>query len=484
MLAKIYDRFDLTGGASPPEFEFEFWPLPADDPSLQRYSPSVCKVGQTVMLELELKNVGNLMPQDVVVTFFTSMGELRADITSTIVHQHYAVVVAKVGPFTMGMVGRVGGEVYRAALGRIDATPFQFEVLPPYSISQYFPREGLVVGGTVLTAVLVKFPPVDKNPVVADFNGLLANGTLSSKAGDTQTVTFVIPRHSDFRTTKDIFLPHVLVYVVGSGASGPTSVSSSFEFTYLALPSTPPQIRLVSPVRVAINEETQTIIRITIDGIVVPDPTSDIVVTVNGAGVVDFKYSQLDLLSASIQLMPPPVRNQEETTMLVRVAWAAGKYVETSIEVFKRSAEVAFFYPVSGFQRTVITVGMLYLRDRSLTPTCEITTTSGASYAAKILTTSPNVQIEVPSSLDLDKSEFVTISVEYLNGDYVEFEWEFVPDTSSVYSVSVPSDAVHLWRSQHRSCSHQFSFRHEQPALLFTLVHHLHRQSGSRHRRA
>ena len=115
----------------------------------------------------------------------------------------------------------------------------------------------------------------------------------------------------------------MLVYVVGSGGSDPTSVSSSFEFTYLALPSTPPQIRLVSPVRVAINE-TQTIIRITIDGIVVSDPTTDIVVTVDGAEVVDFKYSQLDLLSAFIQLMPPPVQNQEETMMLVRVPCGLG----------------------------------------------------------------------------------------------------------------------------------------------------------------
>jgi hypothetical protein len=89
------------------------------------------------------------------------------------------------------MVGRVGGEIYRTTLGRVDATPFQFEVLPPYSISHYFPREGLVVGGAVLTAVLVKFPSIDKHPVVANFNGQLANGTLSSKAGDTQTVTFI-----------------------------------------------------------------------------------------------------------------------------------------------------------------------------------------------------------------------------------------------------------------------------------------------------
>jgi hypothetical protein len=425
-VAKVYDRLDFSG-ASAPEFEFEFWPLPVADPFVKYCLPSVSVVGQVVVLELGLTNVGNLLPHDIVVT----IGELQADITSTIVYQHYSVVIAKVGPFTK--VGLVGGEVYRAALGRIDAIPFQFEVSSPYSIAQYYPNVDLVVGGAVLTVVLnEQFPSVGKRLVVADFNGQLANGTLSSKAGDLQTVNFVVPMYSDLMTTKDIFLPNVPVYVV----EGSNSIATSLEFTYLALPSTPPQILLVSPVRVAINE-AQTIL-ITIDGIVVSDPASDISVSVDGIGVA-FKYIQLDILVASILVMSP-FQNQEEKTMLVRVAWATEKYVETGIEVFKRKPEVDFFYPSSGFHNAVITVGILYLRDRSMTPTCAITTSRGRSSAAGVLSTTPHLQLEIPNSLDLDKSELVTISVKYGNGDAVDFEWEFIPDTSpSILLVSPPS---------------------------------------------
>jgi hypothetical protein len=428
-VAKVYDRLDFSGsGAPPPDFEFEFWPLPVEDPVLEYYSPFGGVVGQTVLLELELTNAGNLMPHDIVVT----IGELQADITSTTVYKHYSVVMAKVGPFTIDMVGRVVGEIYRTSLGRIDAIPFQFEVLSPYSISQYYPNEGLVVGGVVLTAVLVKFPSVYNHPVVANFNGQLANGTLSSKAGDKQTVTFIVPMYSDLMTTKDVFLPNVTVYV----AEGHTSISTSFAFTYLALPLVSPQILLVSPARVAIHE-TQAIL-ITIDGIVVSDPTSDISVWVDGVGVA-FKYSQLEVLVASILLMPP-VQIEEGKTMVVRVAWAAEKHVETQIEVFKRKPELDFFYPSSGFHNAVITVGIRYLRDRSVTPTCAITTSRGRSSVAVVLSTAPNLQLEIPNSLDLVNSELVTISVEYGNGDAVDFEWEFIPDTSpSILLVSPPS---------------------------------------------
>jgi hypothetical protein len=58
------------------------------------------------------------------------------------------------------------------------------------------------------------------------------------------------------------------------------------------------------------------------------------------------------------------------------------------------------------------------------------------------------LQIEIPESPHLDKREFVTISAEYGNGDSVEFEWEFVPDTSpSILLVSPPSQFTYGGRS-------------------------------------